>query len=85
MLITFSANDFANLEYLKGLSNDDNRKKEIDELIVKIKALTPQKICNLLILIFLQLWSQKVCSKTISKKSRKPKNLGIIEICNACF
>lgn len=43
MLISFSADDFANLEYLKGLSNDANRKKEIDELIAKIKALTPQK------------------------------------------
>ena len=42
-LIKFSANDFANLEYLKGLSNDENRKNEIDELIAKIKALTPQK------------------------------------------
>lgn len=43
MLISFSANDFANLEYLKGISTDANRKKEIDELISKIKALTPQK------------------------------------------
>ena len=42
-LIKFSANDFANLEYLKGLSNDENKKNEIDELIAKIKALTPQK------------------------------------------
>lgn len=42
-LIKFSANDFANLEYLKGLSNDKNKKNEIDELIAKIKALTPQK------------------------------------------
>lgn len=43
VLIKFSANDFANLEYLKGLSNDENKKNEIDELIAKIKALTPQK------------------------------------------
>lgn len=42
-LISFSAGDFANLEYLKGLSNDENRKKQIDELVSKIKALTPQK------------------------------------------
>lgn len=42
-LIKFSANDFANLEYLKSLSNDENKKNEIDELIAKIKALTPQK------------------------------------------
>lgn len=42
-LISFTADDFANLEYLKGLSNDENRKKELDELIAKIKALTPQK------------------------------------------
>ena len=42
-LIAFNANDFANLEYLKGLSNDENKQKELDELISKIKALTPQK------------------------------------------
>ena len=43
MLISFTANDFANLEYLKNLSNDENRQKQLDELILKIKALTPQK------------------------------------------
>lgn len=42
-LISFTTDDFANLEYLKGLSNDVEKKKEIDELIAKIKALTPQK------------------------------------------
>ncbi len=42
-LISFDANDFANLEYLKNLSTDTNRKVEIQELIEKIKALTPQK------------------------------------------
>lgn len=43
MLISFTPDDFANLKYLKGLSNDENRQKELDELIAKIKALTPQK------------------------------------------
>ena len=42
-LISFSADDFTNLEYLKSLSNDEQRKKSLDELIAKIKALTPQK------------------------------------------
>ena len=42
-LITFNAGDFANLEYLKRLSNDENKQKKLDELIAKIKALTPQK------------------------------------------
>ncbi len=42
-LISFTSDDFANLEYLKGLSNDESRQKELDELIAKIKALTPQK------------------------------------------
>ncbi len=42
-LISFTADDFANLEYLKGLSNDENKRKELGELIAKIKALTPQK------------------------------------------
>lgn len=43
VLISFTADDFANLEYLKGLSNDENRCKNLDELISKIKAVTPQK------------------------------------------
>ena len=42
-LISFTADDFANLEYLKGLTTDENKKKQLDELIAKIKALTPQK------------------------------------------
>ena len=42
-LISFSANDFANLEYLKNLLNNEDKKKEIDELVEKIKALTPQQ------------------------------------------
>lgn len=43
MLISFTPDDFANLEYLKGLSNDENKKQQLDELVAKIKALTPQK------------------------------------------
>lgn len=42
-LVAFSADDFANLEYLKGLSNDENKKKQLNDTISKIKALTPQK------------------------------------------
>lgn len=42
-LISFSTDDFANLEYLKGLSTDENKKKQLDELFAKIKALAPQK------------------------------------------
>lgn len=43
MLISFTPDDFANFEYLRMLSNDEHRQKELDELIAKIKALTPQK------------------------------------------
>jgi predicted DNA-binding transcriptional regulator YafY len=42
-LISFTADDFANLEYLKGLSTDENRQTALNELISKVKALTPQK------------------------------------------
>lgn len=42
-LISFTTDDFANLEYLKGLSDDESRQKGLNELISKIKALTPQK------------------------------------------
>ncbi|MBQ8636241.1 WYL domain-containing protein [bacterium] len=42
-LIAFTSDDFANLEYLKNLSNDENKQKQLNELIAKIKALTPQK------------------------------------------
>ena len=42
-LITFTSDDFANLEQLKGLVNDENRKKFLDEII-----LLPfiQPLCN---------------------------------------
>ena len=43
MLISFTADDLANLESLKSLSNDEERQKSISEIINKIKALTPQK------------------------------------------
>lgn len=42
-LISFTTDDFADLEYFKGLSNDENKKKRMNELITKVKALTPQK------------------------------------------
>lgn len=42
-LISFSTEDFVNLEYLKGLTNDENKQKQLNELIEKIKALSPQK------------------------------------------
>lgn len=42
-LISFNTDDFANLEYLKAMSNDESRKEKLNELILKIKALTPQK------------------------------------------
>ena len=42
-LVSFSAADFANLEYLKELSNDENRQKQTEDLILKIKSLTPKK------------------------------------------
>ena len=42
-LITFSTDDFANLEYLKNFANDEAKVKQLDEVIAKIKALTPQK------------------------------------------
>lgn len=42
-LISFTPNDFANLEYLKNISKNNNKTREIDELIAKIKALTPQQ------------------------------------------
>ena len=42
-LISFSAADFANLEVLKRLTQDEHRQKLIDELIEKLKALTPRR------------------------------------------
>lgn len=42
-LITFTKEDFTNLEYLKNLANDETKVKQLDEVIAKIKALTPQK------------------------------------------
>ena len=42
-LISFTADDFANLEYLKNLSTDESRRIQIEDLTNKIMALTPQK------------------------------------------
>lgn len=42
-LIKFSRDDFANLENLKKLTHDENQIKQLDKIIVKAKALTPQK------------------------------------------
>src|SRR5574344_2402945 len=42
-LISFSKEEFALLEQLKSLLTDEFEKKNLSELIAKIKALTPQK------------------------------------------
>lgn len=45
-LINFSSSDFANLEMCKNLIKNPNKQKEIQEIIEKIKALTPDNISN---------------------------------------
>lgn len=42
-LISFNAKELANLMVLSKLTNDESRKKVINELIEKIKALTPRR------------------------------------------
>ncbi len=42
-LISFSAMELGSLMFLREMTNDESRKKVIDELIEKIKALTPIK------------------------------------------
>ena len=42
-LISFNAMELANLMFLSRLTNDESRKKVINELIEKIKALTPRR------------------------------------------
>lgn len=42
-LVSFTTDDFADLEYFKGLSNDENKQQRLDEIIAKVKALTPPK------------------------------------------
>lgn len=42
-LVSFSAQDFANLELLKSLVTDKIKQNELDELIEKLKVITPQK------------------------------------------
>lgn len=42
-LISFNAMELANLMFLSKLTNDESRKKVINELIEKIKALTPRR------------------------------------------
>lgn len=78
-LISFSADDFANLEYLKGLSNDETRQKQLDELTAKIKALTPQK--NLRALetdIEATLESEGVAVRQYSRVKTDSKTMGLL-------
>lgn len=42
-LISFTTDDFADLEYFKRLSNDDHKQQRMEELIAKVKALAPPK------------------------------------------
>ncbi len=42
-LISFTAMDFANLMFFRELTQDESRKKVLDELIEKLKALTPRR------------------------------------------
>lgn len=44
--VSFSDSDFANLEMCKNLIKNSNKQKEVQEIIEKIKALTPNKISN---------------------------------------
>jgi predicted DNA-binding transcriptional regulator YafY len=41
--ISFTVEDFATLELLKGLTTDDGQAQRVEEVISKVKALTPQK------------------------------------------
>lgn len=42
-LISFTVEDFTSLMYFKQLTKDENKKKILDELIEKLKALTPRR------------------------------------------
>lgn len=80
-LISFDADDFANLEYLKNLSNDENRTEKIEDLIEKVKALTPQK--NIITLnndIDAILESEGYAVRQYSKPNINPKFLDDLRI-----
>lgn len=47
-LLSFTADDFADLENLKSLVKSEAKQKRIDEIILKIKALTSQKETDML-------------------------------------
>lgn len=78
-LISFTADDFANLEYLKNLSTDESRRIQIEDLTNKIMALTPQKnIKSLETDIEALLEAEGVAVKQYYKFTTDVKNLELI-------
>ena len=76
-LINFSSSDFANLEMCKNLIKNPNKQKEIQEIIEKIKALTPDNISNVDIqeLLYNQAYS-------VRQGFREDISLDILQIIN---
>ena len=78
-LITFTSNDFANLEQLKELINEEARKKEFEELIAKIKAINLKGSTSLETDISCLLESQGYAVRQYSKENVASKAYEIIK------
>jgi len=77
-LISFSSNDFVKLEKLKQLLNDENEKKEIDNIISKIKALNLKGSNSLETDIEYSLETQGFATRQYLKEKVNPKIYEII-------
>lgn len=77
-LISFSSNDFVKLEKLKQLLNDENEKKEIDNIISKIKALNLKGSNSLETDIEYSLETQGFATRQYLKEKVDPKIYEII-------
>lgn len=77
-LISFSSDDFVKLEKLKQLLNDENEKKEIDNIISKIKALNLKGSNSLETDIEYSLETQGFATRQYLKEKVDPKIYEII-------
>ena len=78
-LISFTSDDFSNLEQLKGLINDENRRKNFEKLISKIKSINPKNSNSLETDISCLLEMQGYATRQFIKESIEPKTYEIIK------
>lgn len=81
-LISFTADDFANLEYLKGLSTDENKQKQLDELGKNQGIDTSKEFTQTRHRCFRNIGVRRLCGKTIFQSKSRPESFRTIKVCH---